>query len=92
MRRASGDHEVGFVVAGRRRRHLVIEVKLAEVPTARDARHLRWLKERMGDDLTGLVFLTTGRTAYRRPDGIAVVPLALPDPDSGRKRTERRGA
>jgi hypothetical protein len=80
MRRESGDHEVDFIVAGRRRRHLAIEVKLAEVPTARDARHLLWLKERMGEDLTDMLFLTTGRAAYRRPDGIAVVPLALLGP------------
>lgn len=80
MRRESGDHEVDFIVSGRRRRHLAIEVKLAEVPTARDARHLLWLKQRMGDDLTDMIFLTTGHTAYRRPDGIAVVPLALLGP------------
>jgi len=80
LRRESGDHEVDFVVSGRRRRHLAIEVKLAEVPAARDARHLLWLKARMGDDLTDMVLLTTGRTAYRRPDGIAVVPLALLGP------------
>lgn len=80
MRRESGDHEVDFVVTGRKRHHLAIEVKLAEVPTARDARHLLWLKERMGDDLTDTVLVTTGRSAYRRADGIAVVPLALLGP------------
>lgn len=80
LRRESGDHEVDFVVAGRLRRHLALEVKLAEVPTARDTRHLLWLKERMGEDLTDMVLVTTGRTAYRRPDGIAVVPLALLGP------------
>lgn len=80
MRRESGDHEVDFVVTGRKRRHLAIEVKLAEVPSTKDARHLRWLKDRLGDDLTDMMILTTGRTAYRQADGIAVVPLALLGP------------
>lgn len=31
----------------------------------------------MPDDIADLVVLTTGQRAYRRPDGIAVVPLAL---------------
>jgi hypothetical protein len=80
MRRESGDHEVDFVVTGRRRRNVAIEVKLAEVPTARDTRHLHWLKSRLRDDLTDMVLVTTGRTAYRQADGVAVVPLALLGP------------
>lgn len=39
--------------------------------------HLRWLASRLGDDLLDAVVITTGPHAYRRPDGIAVVPAAL---------------
>ena len=42
-----------------------------------DVRHLRWLREQLGSDVVDLVVLTTGTHAYRRPDGIAVIPLAL---------------
>ncbi|MDO5093298.1 MAG: hypothetical protein Q4D79_07725 [Propionibacteriaceae bacterium] len=35
------------------------------------------LKARMGDDLLDAAVITTGRHAYRRPDGIAVIPFAL---------------
>ena len=34
----------------------------------------------MGHDLLDAVVLTSGPVAYRRPDGIAVVPLALLGP------------
>jgi len=45
-----------------------------------DVRHLHWLKAQMGDQLTDMVLVNTGRHAYRRTDGIAVVPLALLGP------------
>ena len=38
------------------------------------------LKEKLGDDCVNLVIVTTGTTAYRRTDGVAVVPLALLGP------------
>jgi hypothetical protein len=55
-------------------------VKLAHTVTNRDVRHLRWLKERLGDDLLDAIVVNTGRDAYRRRDDIAVVPAALPGP------------
>jgi hypothetical protein len=45
-----------------------------------DVRHLDWLEEEIGDRLLDKVVLGTGPQAYRRPDGVAVVPLALLDP------------
>ncbi len=45
-----------------------------------DVRHLRWLGEKLGGRLLDAVILTTGPQAYRRKDGIAVVPLALLGP------------
>lgn len=43
--------------------------------SAIDVRHLRWLSEQLGEDLLDAVVVTTGPYAYRRHDGIAVVPL-----------------
>lgn len=40
-------------------------------------RQLLWLREQLPQDVVDLVILTTGHTAYRRPDGVAVVPLSL---------------
>ena len=80
LRTKSGDREVDFVVQGRGGRTVAVEVKLAVAVDGRDVRHLLWLKEQLGPGLRDMVILTTGREAYRRPDGIAVVPLALLGP------------
>ena len=57
-----------------------IEVKLAASIDDRDVRHLHWLAEHHGPRVKDLTILTTGPHAYRRPDGIAVVPLGLLGP------------
>lgn len=56
---------------------IAFDVKLARAVEEADTRHLLWLREQMPDDVADLVLLTTGPAAYRRPDGVAVVPLAL---------------
>ena len=45
-----------------------------------DVRHLRWLQDRVGDRLLDAAVVTSGPDAYRRQDGIAVVPAALLGP------------
>jgi predicted AAA+ superfamily ATPase len=80
LRTRNGDHQVDLIVERRDGRVLAIEVKLAAVPSDRDVRHLRWLAERIGSDLLDAVVVTTGPYAYRRPDGIAIVPAALLGP------------
>jgi hypothetical protein len=52
-------------------------VKFGQVPNDRDLRHLLWLQKELGDDMVDAVVITTGQAAYRRPDGIAVIPAAL---------------
>ena len=55
---------------------MAIEVKLAQAVGDGDVRQLRWLADRIGDDLVDGLVITTGAEAYRRPDGIGVVPAA----------------
>jgi hypothetical protein len=43
-------------------------------------RHLNWLDDQLGNRLADKVLINTGDFAYRRPDGVAVVPLALLGP------------
>ena len=45
-----------------------------------DVRQLRWLADRLGPDMLDAAVITTGTDAYRRKDGIAVVPAALLGP------------
>ena len=58
-------------------RALAVEVKLANTVTDSDTKHLHWLADRMGDKLLDAIVINTGPNAYRRHDGIAVVPLGL---------------
>lgn len=77
VRTASGEHEVDLVVERDDGRIIPIEVKLTTTVDDEDLRHLKWLQARLGDDVLDMVVITTGSYAYRRPDGIAIVPAAL---------------
>ena len=80
LRAARGDHEVDLIVQRADGRVVAIEVKLSSTPSPDSVRHLKWLEGKIGDDLLDAVVVTTGSEAYRRPDGIAVVPAALLGP------------
>lgn len=86
LRTRNGDHEVDLVVEGSDGQVIGIEVKLASAVTDADVRHLLWLRRQLPDDVIALVVLTTGVRAYRRPDGVAVVPLALLGQEPGGQR------
>jgi predicted AAA+ superfamily ATPase len=79
LRTWSGDREIDLIVE-HGRKILAIEVKLGQAPDEQDLRHLRWLRNELGDDLADAIVVTTGQAAYRRPDGIAVIPAALLGP------------
>ena len=79
-RARNGDHEIDLIAETRDGRIVTIEVKLAASVTDPDVQHLVWLRSRLPEDVSDLVVLTTGTTAYRRRDGVAVIPLALLGP------------
>jgi predicted AAA+ superfamily ATPase len=80
LRTKGGEHEVDFVLVRDDSRVVAVEVKLSATVVDADVRHLLWLRDQLGDDLLDAVVVTTGREAYRRPDGIAVVPASLLGP------------
>jgi predicted AAA+ superfamily ATPase len=80
LRTKNGDHEVDIIVETNDTQCVAFEVKLSDTIRDDDVRHLHWLRQQLGDRLTDAVVLHTGPYAYRRPDGIAVVPLALLGP------------
>ncbi len=80
LRTLEGDHEVDLIVENPAGDVVAIEVKLAGTVSDRDCRHLHWLKGKVGDRLRESVVITSGNRAYRRDDGVAVVPLALLGP------------
>lgn len=77
LRTGNGDHEVDLIVEGVDGGVVGIEVKMGVDVDDADVRHLRWLREQLRDDVVDLLVVTAGRYAYRRADGIGVVPLAL---------------
>ena len=80
LRTIGGKHEVDLIVERADGRVVAIEIKLTRNVRDRDTSQLHWLADRIGDDLLDAVLVTTGPEAYRREDGIAVVPAALLGP------------
>jgi predicted AAA+ superfamily ATPase len=80
LRTHGGEHEVDFIITGADGAVIGIEVKLSATVCENDVRHLKWLRGRIGDQLIDAVLVNTGTQAYRRADGIAVVPAALLGP------------
>ena len=80
LRTRNGDHEIDMVVVRDDGHVLPIEVKLSSTVGDSDTRHLRWLAERLGDKVIDKIILNTGPEAYRRRDGVAVIPLSLLGP------------
>lgn len=80
LRTKGGEHEVDLLVERADAGVVAIEVKLAGAVREEHVRSLRWLADRLGPALVDVVVVTSGSDAYRRPDGIAVVPAALLGP------------
>lgn len=75
IRQFQGRHEVDFLLEGPGGSKVAIEVKLTRTVSAEDVTHLHWLKKKLGDRLTDAIVVTVGPNAYRRLDGIGVVPF-----------------
>jgi predicted AAA+ superfamily ATPase len=80
LRTHGGEHEIDLMVVRDDGRVLAMEVKLARTITYEHTRQLEWVRKQLGADLLDAVVISTGPEAYRRPDGIAVVPAALLGP------------
>ena len=73
LRTRDGDHKIDLIVENTASRVVAIDVALTRDPDDADVRYLYWLGERLVDK----VVVTTGEYAYRRDDGVAVIPLGL---------------
>ena len=77
LRLHGGQREIDLIIERADRKVLAIEVKLNRTVGDRDVKHLLWLREQLGDNLLDALVVHTGPEAYRRRDGIGVVPAAL---------------
>lgn len=80
LRDRAGEHEVDLIVEGHDGQVVAFEVKLAPTVADSDVKHLHWLAQRLGDRLADHAVITTGPEAYRRRDGVAVIPATLLGP------------
>lgn len=80
LRTSRGRQEIDLIAQRADGRVVAIEVKLARDARDDDVRHLDWLHHELGDAVLDRVVITTGNHAYRRRDGVAVVPLVLLGP------------
>jgi len=76
LRTEAGRHEVDVIAELAGGRVLAIEVKAAAAPGDADARHLRWLREELGDRMVAGVILHTGPRLYALSDGVIAAPIA----------------
>lgn len=77
LRTRAGEHEVDLIIERGDGRVVALEIKLSATIRDDDTRHLKWLADRIGDDLLDAAIITTGTEAYRRSDNIGVIPAAL---------------
>ena len=77
LRTRAGEQEVDLIVERADGLVVALEVKLSALIDDHDVRHLHWLSERIGPNLLDAAVITTGSEAYRRADGIGIIPAAL---------------
>lgn len=76
LREAGGAREVDLLIEARSGALVAVEVKATSAPTASDARHLVWLRERLGEQLEACVLFHTGPRAYRIAPGVWAAPIS----------------
>lgn len=80
LRTQGGEREVDLIVERADGAVVALEVKLKSVIKDGDVRHLQWLRDQIGSRMLDAAVLSTGQQAYRRADGIGVIPAALLGP------------
>ena len=80
LRTQGGEHEIDLIVERPDHKVAAVEIKSATTVRPADVAHLHWLGEQAPGMLVAKVIVNTGSRAYRRPDGVAVLPLALLGP------------
>lgn len=80
FRTHDGEREVDLLIERDDGRVLAIEVKLTRTVKDNDVAQLQWLARQLGKDLIDTVVITAGFEAYRRRDGIGVIPAVLLGP------------
>jgi len=76
LRQQQGRREIDLVIELGSERLIGIEIKASSAPTAKDARHLAWLREQIGDRFMAGLVLHTGPAAYGLGERIVAAPIS----------------
>jgi predicted AAA+ superfamily ATPase len=77
MRELGGRHEVDMIIRRPDSKVVACEVKLSSTVRPKDVSNLNWLEAQAPELVLDKILINTGPYAYRRKDGVAVVPLGL---------------
>jgi uncharacterized protein len=75
LREEHGRHEIDLMTELGGGSVLAFEVKASAAPSRQDARHLTWLRDRLGDRFTRGAVLHTGIRIYELDDRIVALPI-----------------
>ena len=75
LRDADG-HEIDFILEERDGRIAAIEVKASASATADDARHLKWLRDKLGDQFVAGAVIYLGQRTHSLGDRLIALPLS----------------
>jgi len=75
VRSQEGRNEIDLLTEMAAGRVVGIEIKASASPTVKDARHLVWLQDQLGDRFIRGVVLHTGPRAYELAESITAVPI-----------------
>ena len=76
LRDDGGRHEVDVIVEFDDGRIAALEIKATSAPTRADAKHLYWLKDKLGDRLVAAAVLHTGPRRFELGDGVDAIPIS----------------
>ncbi|MDR0504229.1 MAG: DUF4143 domain-containing protein [Bifidobacteriaceae bacterium] len=76
LRDSNGEHEVDLILECNDSRLIGLEIKAAGAATQRDARHLIWLRDKLGQQFHRGLVLHTGNLTYQLTDRIWAMPIA----------------
>jgi len=76
LRDANGRREIDLLIEARDGQIIAIEVKATAAPSRADARHLEWLRERLGERLALGLLVHTGPRVFALSERVIAVPIA----------------
>ncbi|MFC1500568.1 ATP-binding protein [Candidatus Zixiibacteriota bacterium] len=76
LREQNGLHEVDIIAELGTDSVIALEVKATSAPGKKDARHLSWLRDKLGDRFVAGVLLHTGPRSFKLEDRITAAPIS----------------